>query len=240
MDEQLQQLIHSYKPADEFIDTIKSVPKVFLVGIAAAGKNAVLQKVIESGDYYELITCTTRPPRSNGGQMEKEGDEYYFISKQKAIDMLLGHEFVEAKWVHRQNLYGTTVSEFKKAKSLNKKAIADIDVAGVDEYMKFAAESTKPIFILPPNFDIWEQRFKARYEGLLGEGEFQRRLYTAAQEIEHALSQHYYSIIINDDLEDATLQIQSIANGEDQSDISWQRGSKVAHELLEAIRASTH
>ena len=74
----------------------------------------------------------------------------------------------------------------------------------------------------------------------MGEGEFQRRLHTAAQEIEHVLGKHYYSIIINDDLNDAAQQIESIAGGEEQSDIAWQRGSKVAHELLEAIRTSTH
>lgn len=239
MEDQLQQLIKDYQPADEILSTIKNVPKVFLVGIAAAGKNAILKKVMDSGNYYELVTCTTRPPRSNGGQMEKEGDEYYFISHQKAIDMLQNHEFVEAKWVHRQNLYGTLVSEFEKAKKLNKTTIADIDVAGIDEYMKITPETTKPIFILPPDFDTWQQRFKARYEGLLGEGEFQNRLYTAAQEIEHVLTQSYYSIIINDDLTDAAHQVQSIASGEDQPDLAWQRGSKVAHEILEAIRTST-
>jgi len=239
MDEQIAKLIDHYQPNDKSVEIVKSVPKVFLAGIAAAGKNTILRKLLESDKYYELVTYTTRPPRSNDGKTEKNGSEYNFIKPERAIEMLQNHEFVEAKWIHRQNLYGTVASEFQQAIDAGKVAIADIDVHGVQEYMKLAPETTKPIFILPPDFDTWQQRFKARYEGRLGEGEFQNRLFTAAQEIEHVLSKHYYSIVINDDLDDTVEQIQSIASGEQQSDFAWQRGSRVAHELLNVMRSST-
>lgn len=239
MDEQLASLIRQYHPTEKNVDIVRQVPKIFLVGIAAAGKNVLLKKLLETNMFYEIVTYTTRPPRTNSGHMETNGVEYFFIKNNKAIDMLKNQEFVEAKWVHRQNLYGTTASEFKKAQDENKIAIADIDVAGVEEYMKFAPQTTKPIFILPPDFETWKQRFKARYEGRLGEGEFQRRLQSAASEIENALSQNYFSIVINDNLEDSATQVVSIANGEKQSDVVWQHGSKVARELLEAIRVST-
>lgn len=240
MDEQLAKLIDHYQPSDKSVEIVKSVPKVFLVGIAAAGKNAILRKITQSGKYHELVTYTTRPPRSNDGQVEKNGGEYNFIDHERAIEMLQNHEFVEAKWIHRQNLYGTVVDDYQQTRDNGKIAIADIDVHGAEEYMKISPDSTKPIFILPPDFDTWQTRFKARYEGRLGEGEFQRRMYTAAQEIEHVLSKHYYSIVINDDLEDAVEQIKAIAGGEQQSDFAWQHGSRVAHELLDAIRSSTH
>ena len=240
MDEQIVKLINEYHPSGEVAEIVKRVPKVFLVGIAAAGKSVILKKVLETGKYYEIISYTTRHPRENRGEPEVNGVDYFFIDKPQGIKMLENHEFIEAKWIHRQTLSGTTASELKKAGDKGKIAIADIDVHGVEEYIKMAPDSTKPIFILPPDFDTWQTRFKARYEGRLGEGEFQRRMYTAAQEIEHVLSKHYYSIVINDDLDDAVEQIQSIASGEQQSDFAWQRGSRVAHELLDAIRSSTH
>ncbi|MDO8335878.1 MAG: hypothetical protein Q7T74_03810 [Candidatus Saccharibacteria bacterium] len=240
MDEQIAKLIDNYQPTEASVEIVKRVPKVFLVGIAAAGKNTILKKVLESDKYYELVTYTTRPLRSNNGLAEKNGGEYNFVSKERAIEMLQNHEFVEAKWIHRQNLYGTVANEFQQAGDAGKVAIADIDVHGVEEYMKLAPDTTKSIFILPPDFDTWQQRFKSRYEGRLGEGEFQNRMFTAAQEIEHVLSKHYYAIVINDDLDDVVEQIQSIADGEQQSDFAWQRGSRVAHELLDAMRSSTH
>lgn len=239
MDAQLASLISSYQPTHETAELVRKVPKVFLVGIAAAGKNVLLRKLLETGKFYEIVTYTTRPPRTNNGKAEQNGVEYYFIDMAKAISMLENHEFVEAKWIHRQNLYGTVAREFQKASEQGKVAIADVDVRGVDEYIEIARETTKPIFVLPPDFDTWQQRFKARYEGRLGEGEFQRRLHTAAQEIEHVLSKDYYSIVINDNLEDASTQVMAIANGEPQPEAAWRRGSQVAHKLLEAIRSST-
>lgn len=238
MDDQIAKLINGYTPKTDAIEIVNKVPKLFLVGIAAAGKNVTLKKLLESGKYYELVTYTTRPPRSNLGKLEVEGDEYNFISKETAIKMLKNQDFVEAKWIHRQNLYGTGVGEFQKAIDQKKTAIADIDVHGVEEYMKLAPDSTTAVFVLPPDFDTWQQRFKARYEGRLGEGEFQNRLFTAAQEIEHVLSKHYYAIVVNDDMDDAVTQIQAIADGEQQSEFAWQRGSKVAHELLDAMRSN--
>ncbi len=239
MDDKIAKLIDDYQPTEKTIQLVRSVPKVFIVGIAAAGKDSLKRRVIAMGGFYELVTNTTRPPRSNSGQLEKDGVEYYFIDKQKAVDMLMNHDFVEAKWIHRQNLYGTSVDEFRKAKEKDQVVITDIDVAGVDEYMKIAPESTTPIFVLPPDFDTWQQRFKARYEGGLGEGEFQNRLRTAAQEIEHVLDKHYYSIVINDDLDDSVQQVASIVAGEPQSDMSLHRSIKVARQLLEDIRTST-
>ncbi len=240
MNEKIAKLINDYQPTQETVEIIKRVPKVFIVGIAGAGKNAMIRELLKTDKFHYVVSHVTRPPRENNGVLETDGVEYHFITMDQAISMLENHEFVEAKWVHRQNIYATSPQEFKDCETQQKAAIADVDVAGVEEYMNIAPENTKPIFILPPDFDTWQQRFKARYEGRLGEGEFQRRMHTAAQEIEHVLGKHYYSIIINDDLKDAAQQIESIADGEEQSDIAWQRGSKVAHELLEAIRASTH
>ena len=239
MNEQIVKLINDYQPTQETIEIVKRVPKVFIVGIAGAGKNVMINQLLKTDKFHYIVSHVTRPPRENNGTLEKEGVEYHFITMDQAFIMLENHEFVEAKWVHRQNAYATSPKEFTDCESEGKVAIADIDVAGVEEYMKISPETTKPIFILPPDFSTWQQRFKSRYEGRLGEGEFQRRMFTAAQEIEQVLSKNYYSIIINDDLDDAVTQVLSIANGEPQPDSAWRHGSKVAHQLLEAMRTST-
>lgn len=240
MDDELQKLISNYQPTEKTAELVKSVPKIFVVGISGAGKNTLIDQLLTDKQYHFVVSHVTRKPRENNGVMEKSGNEFHFIDMNKAIDMLKNKEFVEAKWVHRQNVYGTSVAEFEKCKQENKTAIADINVEGVDEYMKIAPDNTTSIFVLPPDFSTWEKRFKARYEGHVGRGDFQARLHSAAQEIEHVLTKHYYSIIVNDNLEDAAQQIQDIADGKEQSEFSWQHGSKVAHELLDAMRASTH
>lgn len=239
MDKSVATLINNYQPTQEVVALVKRVPKVFVVGIAGAGKNATIQQLLKTDTFHYIVSHVTRPPRENNGVLEQDGVDYHFISMEKAVSMLEKREFVEAKWVHRQNIYATSPQEFLACEKKKKIAIADIDVAGVEEYMKIAPDTTKPIFLLPPNFETWQQRFKSRYEGRLGEGEFQRRMFSAAQEIEHVLGKNYYSIVINDDLDDAVTQVLSIANGEPQSDSAWRHGSKVAHQLLETMRTST-
>lgn len=237
MDDQLSSLMESYQPSDKTVALVRSVPLVLIVGISAAGKNTVINKLLESGKFHYIISHVTRNPRTNNGVMEKDGVQYHFMSKNQAIELLQKREFVEAKWVHRQDVYATSAEEFRKCRDEHKTAIADVNVEGVAEYMQIAPDSTTPIFILPPDFQTWQQRFKARYEGQLSDNEFQARLHSVKQEIEHVLGKDYFSIVINDDLEQAVAQVQSIVDGNPQSDLDWQRGSKVAHELLDAIRS---
>lgn len=236
MDEQLSSLLDNYQPSDETVALLHSVSIVLIAGISAAGKNTIINKLLESGKYHFVISHVTRPLRTNNGVMETDGVQYHFISKSQAIELLQKREFVEAKWVHNQDVYGTSVEEFRKCRDEHKMAVADVNVEGVAEYMQIAPNSTTPIFILPPDFQTWQQRFKARYEGQLSDNDFQARQYSVKQEIEHVLGKDYFSIVINDDLEQAVAQVQSIVDGNPQSDTDWQRGSHVAHELLEQIR----
>lgn len=237
MDRETEALIENYKPDQSIIQTLQSVKKVFLVGISGAGKDTIIKNLLKTGNFYLIISHTTRAPRKNHGILETEGIEYHFITYEKLKSMLENREFVEAK-KYARNVYGTSVAEFEKAKRDGKIAIADIEVQGVAEYMSMAPQATKPIFLLPPDFTTWKQRFNARYEGVVGEGEFRERMQVAAREIEHVLTHHYFSIVINDDINDTVKQVELIANGQSQSDASWQRGVNVAHHLLEAIEAS--
>lgn len=238
MDEQIVSLIDNYQPNPQAVALVRRVPKVLIAGISGAGKNSTIDKLLETKKFHFIVSHTTRKPRKNNGVMEKDKTSFHFIDFNQVIKMLKNHEFVEVKWVHRHNIYGTAVSEFQKISTQDKTAIADVDIGGVEEYMKLAPETTKPIFILPPSFDIWQQRFQFRYQGHAGEDDLKTRLHSAVQEIEHVLSKSYFSIVINDDLDNAVTQVQAIVNGELQSGAERRYGFKVAHELLEAMRAS--
>lgn len=238
VDKELELLINGYKPNQTTIESLQSVMKLFLVGISGAGKDTITKRLLSTGKYHSIISHTTRAPRKNHGILEKSGVEYHFISMEDAIEMLQKQEFVEAKWVHQQNIYGTSSKEFVSAANNGKIAIGDIEVQGVAEYMDMAPDTTKPVFLLPPNFESWRQRFNARYEGIVGDGEFYRRMQTAIDEIEHVLQHGYFSIVINDDIKDAVEQVELIISGQPQSEMTWQRGVSIAQRLLEDMRAS--
>lgn len=236
VDSQLTKLLNQYKPTPQATKLIQQVTTVLLVGIAGAGKDSIKNILLKTGKYHDIVSHTTRSPRKNNGIPEKDGIEYHFISKQTAKDMLEKQLFIEAKWVHRQNVYATSVGEFELCFKNNKIALADIEVQGVEEYMTLSPQKTKPIFLLPPNYDIWLTRFKARYEGHVGQGEFKERLHTATEEIEHVLARPFFSIVINDDLEATAAQVDAIASSDIQSDTTIEYGRRCALRLLHSIK----
>lgn len=239
MDRDLEDLLHNYTPDEATARIVRNVTTIFLVGISGAGKDTIKKALLKSGGYHNFLTTTTRPPRKNHGVLEQDGESYHFVDFDGARQLLQQKKYVEAK-EYNGNIYGTTVAEFEIAAQQDMINVADIDVRGVDEYMKIAPDSIKPIFILPPDFATWEHRFKARYEGHVGEGEFKGRLSSAMAEIEHVMSKHYYALVVNDDLDDTLRQVQAIAHGEQQNDATLRHGVDVAHDLLDQMQHSWH
>lgn len=239
MNKDLEDLLRNYSPSTEAVKSVQKVTSIFLVGISGAGKDTIKRALLETGKYHNFLTTTTRPPRKNHGVVEQNGVEYYFINFAEARRLLEEKKYVEAK-PYNNHIYGSTISEFEKAAQENLINVADIDVRGVEEYMAIAPDTIKPIFILPPDFQTWENRFKVRYEGIVGEGEFRGRLHAAIAEIEHVMEKDYYAIVVNDDLEDTLEQVESIARGEGQSEAALRHAHKVAQDLLEAMQDAWH
>ena len=239
MNKDLEDLLRNYSPSQESIQAVQQVTSILLVGISGAGKDTIKKALLQTGKYHNFLTTTTRAPRKNHGVLEQDGVDYHFIDFNTAQTFLKQKKYVEAK-PYNNNIYGSTVDEFKIVARDDKINIADIDVRGVEEYMKIAPQSIKPIFILPPDFQTWESRFKVRYEGRVGEGEFHGRLHAAIAEIEHALEKNYYQFVINDDLDDTLKQVEAIAQGESQSEVNLRHAHQVAQELLAAMQETWH
>ncbi len=235
MNSHLEILLTRYKPSEEAAEIVSKVKTLFLVGISGAGKDTMQRILLESEKYHQIVSHTTRKPRKNHGILEVDGTEYHFISLEKAAAMLENHEFVEAKY-YSGNLYGTSVEEFKKAQGKNKIAICDIEIQGVVEYKSIAPDAVHPVFLLPPSYEVWQQRWQKRW-GKDGDNESKKlRMRTAIAEIEHVLATGYYSIVVNDDINETAALIDTIARTGIQSDESYEVGRSAAKEILEAMK----
>ncbi|GAC1499862.1 MAG: guanylate kinase [Candidatus Saccharimonadales bacterium] len=208
MDNTLANKILSYQPAEDTIRLIKSTPILFLVGPTGAGKDAIKEKLITTGEYHHIISHTTRTPRFNEGILEKDGLEYHFIDKVTAEKMLDDKSFIEAK-VYSGNLYGTSVREIEQALQDSKIAMTDIEVQGIAEY-KALDPSIMAVFLIPPDFNTWQKRLKLRYGKASKARDERQRLKTALNEIEQFLLTGYYIPIINDDLDESFKKIQAL------------------------------
>lgn len=237
MEERLQQLVDTYHVTPEAVELIKNTPIVLLVGVSGAGKDTIKHKLLETGKYHHIVSHTTRPPRENGGVMERDGVEYHFISKEKAVEMLENGEFVEAK-KYGDNLYGTSVQEIRQARAEGRVAVADIEVQGVAEY-KAVSPNVIAQFILPPDYTEWQRRLSTRYggNGEVAPADMAKRMQTAIAELEEALQQPYYHFIVNENLEEAVRASDKIAHHHDEFTTIDRSFHHWAEQLLEDLRS---
>lgn len=231
----IEELLANYKPSREAIDQVVDARIALLVGISGAGKDTIKQELLAGGGFYNFISHTTRPPRTNNGVMEQDGVDYHFITRDQSIDMIRRGEYIEAK-LYAGNVYGTTLGGAAAALDAGLVAINDVEVQGVDEYKKLLP-NTIAIFILPPNFDEWVSRLRRRYStDEEFNNEWPKRRDTAVTELTHALEVPYYHFVINDDLGRAVEVVKKMALGSDRFTRKDDEARLAARDLLEIIQ----
>ena len=77
---------------------------IALIGEAGAGKDSLMQAILElRPDLHEIVSCTTRPKRDG----EVHGINYYYYTPEKFGDMVLHDEMLECT-VFNDWFYGTS------------------------------------------------------------------------------------------------------------------------------------
>lgn len=232
---ELQQLVDTYQISAEASKLVSETPVVLLVGVSGAGKDTIKHLLLKTGGYHHIVSHTTRAPRENGGVMERDGVEYYFINQKQAADMLRRGEFIEANF-YSGNVYGTSVSEIQKAHDDRKIAITDLEVQGVADY-KAISPTVIAEFILPPDYVEWQRRLHARYSaGGADPADLAKRMRTAIVELQESLDRPYYHYVVNENLDDAVAAADSIAHHNDEF-MQIDRSYRVwAERLLEQLK----
>jgi guanylate kinase len=221
---------HLSKPA---LQTLSQTKLVILVAPTSSGRNTIIWQLLKTGDYYFIVSDTTRKPRINDGIPERSGHEYWFRSEQEVLDDIQGGKYLEAAIIHNQQVSGISVRELQKATDAGKIAITDADISGADNATKYKPD-TVAIFVLPPNFEEWQRRIEHR--GSMEPAEFKRRMESACKEFEMALKRDYYHFIINDSIEHSVEQVNQIAKLE-TTDTEMQREARdLAEQLLVATQ----
>lgn len=228
----LKQKLADYKPSATTIELIRKTPILLLVGVSGTGKDSVKQELLKTNKYHHIVSHTSRQPRENHGVLEQDGCEYHFINLAAAEKMLDEQAFIEAK-MYSGNLYGTSASEIQKARDDGKIAVTDIEVQGVAEY-KAIASNINAVFLLPPSYEIWQERLKKRYDDGVDPADIKRRMQTAKLELQEALRKDYFRFVINDDLDVAVEAVDTIAHGAPVGEES-ETARALAKELLDQL-----
>ena len=116
---------------------------------SGAGKTTLVKKISRNRKFSVSISHTTRPPRPN----EKNGKDYYFVSKNNFKKLIKNGEFLEHARVFN-NYYGSSKNLVTKKLQEGKNIVFDIDWQGTrqirNKKLKYRLVS---IYILPPSKD---------------------------------------------------------------------------------------
>ena len=174
-------------------------------GPSGVGKGTVIKEVLsENPNISFSISATTRSPREG----EKNGEHYYFISKEEFLSKIENDEFLE--WSeHFENYYGTLKSHVYEKMESGKDIILDIEVNGATSLLEQKTQAVY-IFIAPPSLDILKERLLTRNSER--DEKIKKRIERA--EWEMSFSGKYDYILINDILEKCVYDLKSIINAE--------------------------
>jgi len=174
-----------------------------LSGPSGAGKSTIINAAsAEIGEYYFSISTTTRAPRVG----EKNGVDYFFVSKEDFEEDIKMGNFLEYAQVHG-NYYGTSLKPVREALEEGKLVIFDIDVQGHRLVRAKMNDLTTSAFITPPTLAALETRLRARCTD--DESVIVNRIENAKEEIK-AVGEYDFTII-NDTVELAAKQFVIVA-----------------------------
>jgi guanylate kinase len=181
--------------------------KGFLVILSApsgAGKSTICRKLVaKRKDVRYSISCTTREPRPG----EKHGKHYFFATKEEFKRKISRNEFLEWAVVH-DHYYGTPRQFIETTIKDGTHPLLAIDVQGAAAIRRKLPESIL-IFIAPPSLETLKERMAARRDH---SEHIAKRMANSKGELSAAKNYDY--LVVNDDLEKAVSQIDSIITAE--------------------------
>jgi len=172
---------------------------------SGAGKTTLVRALVERNpDLKFSISYTTRKQRKT----EEHGRDYFFVTQHEFRELQQKGELLESAVVF-DNLYGTSRSQVEDHLANGDHVILEIDWQGAQQ-VRESMPGCVTVFILPPSRPELEKRLRGRRTD--SDEVISRRLADALSDMSHWEEFDY--VIINDDLDAATDQLESILVGE--------------------------
>lgn len=178
---------------------------------SGAGKTTLVERLVEQTPNLRMSrSYTSRPARAG----EADGVDYHFVTRDRFTEMIAADEFLEWADVFG-NLYGTSSADTERLLAAGDDVVLVIDVQGARKVRAASRGAQAPgnvtgIFVMPPSYDILEQRLRGRSKD--SEAAIQRRLQVAREEVA-AFSEYDY-VVVNDELTAAVDRLRSIVIAE--------------------------
>jgi guanylate kinase len=174
---------------------------------SGAGKSSLINALLKQDSPRKMqvsVSHTTRDTRPG----EVNGEHYHFVSVNEFKKQISRHAFYEYAEVFG-NYYGTSEQAIDQQLAQGIDVFLDIDWQGAQQVRMKKPEVTT-IFISPPSKQELENRLRGR--GQDSEEVIQSRMAQAQAECSHY--QEFDYIIVNDDFDQALLDLTTIVNNQ--------------------------
>ena len=176
---------------------------IVITAPSGAGKTSITRYLLRRFRQLAFsVSAATRPRREN----ETDGVDYHFISIEDFQQKILDNEFVEWEMVYEGKYYGTLKQELMRIWRENKIPVLDIDVKGAIHVQQQFPQTSLSVFIEPPSVNELKNRLQGR--GTESPESIAARVNKAAYEL--SFRDHFNKLIINDDLETACHEAETI------------------------------
>jgi len=158
-------------------------------GPSGSGKTTLCRRLAGEKLASYARSCTTRPMRDG----EKDGVDYFFLSKEDFAAKVAAGEFLEHAEVHG-NFYGTLLSEVVGHLQKGTDVVLDIDVQGAAQVRTCDDAEIKAslvdLFVAPPTTEELLARLSGR--GTDSQEVIDLRMKNALEEIAHKVHYRYH------------------------------------------------
>jgi guanylate kinase len=180
--------------------------KVFVItGPSGVGKGTLISRLRERLPELELsISATTREPRDG----ELDGVDYHFLDREEFARRADANQFLEHA-AYSGNRYGTLRCEVERRLREGRSVLLEIEVQGARQ-VRAAMPEAVLVFIAPPNAEALRERLEGRATD--DPEAIDERLRTA--ELELDAQQEFKHVIVNDDLDRASAELERIVRAE--------------------------
>ncbi len=189
-------------------DILKHYPLMIVIsGPSGVGKDSVLRAMKKSElPIHHVVTVNTRAPRPD----EKEGVDYFFVSREKFEDMIDNNELIEYSHVY-DDYKGVPKSQIQDALDSGKDVVLRLDVQGAAKIKKIYPQAIS-IFLLPDSQEDWYKRLGGRRLG--NEKDLDKRILTVKDELVQARDFDYLVVNEQNKLTQTVQKIEAIITAE--------------------------
>lgn len=190
-----EEMRHVCRPRIWYYACMKHEPKrvVVIAGPSGSGESTFTEELMLAyPNFTRTVSATTRAPRGN----EKDGVDYYFMTKEKFFEEVQNGNIPEHVLVRaRDAYYGTYLPDLTRRLASGKTVVANTDLSGAEYYKKNYNAVT--VFIKPKSIFSLYNRLVHR-DPTMPKEEVLTRVMSAVQEILEAESNYDHVVFTGD------------------------------------------